>query len=193
MRVPRLLPVSLVVVVLAATALLPSACGRNVQAVVRTMNTKPAGPAASPSATPTRPVTVPASLMFTGTTLDGKAFDASTLAGRPVIIWFWAPWCATCLGQGSSVSDVAAKYSGRVSLLGVAGLDQSTKAMNEFVTQADVGMVPHLNDKAGVLWKRFGIKEQSTFVMINRSGTVMQTGYMDSVTLDEWAVYLDKH
>jgi thiol-disulfide isomerase/thioredoxin len=193
MRVPRLLPVSLVVAVLAATALLASGCGRNVTAVARTVNAKPSGASATPSAPPTRPVTVPASLTFTGTTLDGKAFDAATLAGRPVILWFWAPWCATCLGQGASVSDVAARYSGRVSLLGVAGLDQSTKAMNDFVTQAEVGTVPHLNDKAGVLWKRFGIKEQSTFVMINRSGAVMLTGYMDSVTLDEWAAYLDKH
>src|SRR5690348_13069699 len=157
----------------------------------------PAGCAAAPStfAAPLQrsPVTVPASLQFTGTTLDGQPFDAGTLAGKPVILWFWAPWCATCLGQAGSVHDTAAKYAGKVQFVGVAGLDQSVKAMKEFVAQGDVGNVTHLNDRAGVLWKRFGIKEQSVFVMINRSGKVMNSGYLDDPTLTDWAVYLDKH
>lgn len=31
-------------------------------------------------------------LGFTGTTLDGATLDASTLAGAPVVVWFWAPF-----------------------------------------------------------------------------------------------------
>lgn len=33
-----------------------------------------------------------ASLDFTGTTIDGAPFDAATLAGTPVILWFWTPF-----------------------------------------------------------------------------------------------------
>jgi thiol-disulfide isomerase/thioredoxin len=151
----------------------------------------PAQPATTPS--PETPKPVPATLKFTGSTLDGKPFDAATLAGRPVILWFWAPWCATCLGQAASVNEMATKYAGRVTLLGVAGLDQSVPAMKKFVAEGEVGNVQHLNDRAGVLWKRFGITEQSTFVLINRSGKVMATSYLDSVTLEDWAAYLDRH
>ncbi|MFV0132387.1 hypothetical protein ACLGIH_03845 [Streptomyces sp. HMX87] len=35
---------------------------------------------------------VPESLNFTATTVDGKPFDAKTLAGNPTVLWFWAPW-----------------------------------------------------------------------------------------------------
>jgi thiol-disulfide isomerase/thioredoxin len=136
---------------------------------------------------------VPDSLKFTGTTLSGASFDASSLAGRPVILWFWAPWCATCFGQAASVSDLAKEYAGRVNWLGVAGLDKSVQAMNKFVSDGAVGDVTHLNDQAGTVWKKFGIKEQSTFVMINRSGKVMQNGWLDSVTLSDWVKYLDRH
>jgi thiol-disulfide isomerase/thioredoxin len=153
-----------------------------------------ATPAASATATaPAAPAVVPDALKFTGTTLDGKPFDATKLAGGPVILWFWAPWCSTCMGQAWAVGELAQKYNGKVTMIGIAGLDQSTKAMNEFVAQGDVGNVTHLNDKAGVVWRKFGIKEQSVFVMIDRSGKVMQNGYQDAVTLGDWVAYLDKH
>jgi thiol-disulfide isomerase/thioredoxin len=151
-------------------------------------------PGASASGTaPAAPAVVPDALKFTGTTLDGKPFDATKLAGGPVILWFWAPWCSTCMGQAWAVGELAQKYDGKVTMIGIAGLDQSTKAMDEFVAQGDVGNVTHLNDKAGVVWRKFGIKEQSVFVMIDRSGKVMQNGYQDAVTLGDWVAYLDKH
>jgi thiol-disulfide isomerase/thioredoxin len=167
---------------------------------------RPAAPAAaapakaSPSpgisasrAAPSVPAVIPDSLRFTGTTLDGKAFDAAKFAGGPVVLWFWAPWCAVCLGQASTVGDLARQYDGKVAMIGVAGLDRSTQAMHEFVTQGEVGNVTHLNDQAGTVWRKFGIKEQSVFVMIDRSGKVMQNGYQDTVTLGEWVAYLDEH
>lgn len=33
-----------------------------------------------------------AALDFTGTTVEGAPFDAATLAGTPVILWFWTPF-----------------------------------------------------------------------------------------------------
>jgi hypothetical protein len=36
-----------------------------------------------------------------------------------------------------------------------------------------------------VLWRRFGITEQSTYVVIDRSGTVVATGYLDDVQLTD--------
>ena len=185
MRVTRVVP-------LLAGLVLLAGCGGTGAA-----SAPPAAPAtsagsASPIA-PAVPAVVPDSLQFTGTTLDGKAFDAAKFAGRPVVLWFWAPWCAVCLGQASTVGDLARQYDGKVTMIGIAGLDQSSKAMDEFVVEGEVGNVTHLNDKAGVLWRKFGIKEQSVFVMIDRSGKVMLTGYQDTVTLGDWIVYLDKH
>jgi thiol-disulfide isomerase/thioredoxin len=125
---------------------------------------------------------VPASLSFTGTTLDGAAFDGAALAGKPALLWFWAPWCATCAMQASSMTDLKVQYGDRLAILGVAGLGDH-KAMTEFVSDFEVTTVPSLDDEAGVLWRRFKITEQSTFVLIDRRGTVLHTGWLDDVDL----------
>jgi thiol-disulfide isomerase/thioredoxin len=129
-----------------------------------------------------QPAVVPASLRFTGTTLDGRTFDAATLAGKPTILWFWAPWCATCASEAMSISDLRAEYAGRLNILGIAGMGDN-KDMHEFVADLEVGAVPHLDDEPGKLWKKFGVTQQSTYVILDRVGTVVTTGYLDDLQL----------
>ncbi|WP_412740784.1 TlpA family protein disulfide reductase [Krasilnikovia sp. MM14-A1259] len=125
---------------------------------------------------------VPANLQFTGRTLDGAAFDAATLAGRPTLLWFWAPWCATCAAEAQSVADLKDTYADRIAVLGIAGMGDNT-AMHKFVTDLNVGGVPHLDDEQGVLWRRFGVTEQSTYVLLDRAGKVRVSGYLDDLQL----------
>jgi thiol-disulfide isomerase/thioredoxin len=127
---------------------------------------------------------VPAALAFQGRTLDGAAFDAATLAGRPAVLWFWAPWCATCAGQASTVTDAIAQYGNRLGILGIAGLGDN-KAMHDFVHDLDTGSVTNLDDSAGAVWRKFKITEQSTFVLLDRQGTVVHSGYLDDVDFNE--------
>jgi thiol-disulfide isomerase/thioredoxin len=138
--------------------------------------------AAQPAAGAPTAAVVPAALKFTGTTLDGQPFDASTLAGKPALLWFWAPWCATCASEAQSVADLADQYQGRLGILGIAGMGKN-KAMHEFVSDLEVGAVPHLDDGAGKIWKRFKITEQSTYVVVDRTGKVVTTGYLDDLQL----------
>jgi thiol-disulfide isomerase/thioredoxin len=132
-----------------------------------------AAPAAAPKAT---------TLSFTGTTLDGAAFDAASLAGKPAILWFWAPWCATCASEAQSLNNIADEYAGRVAILGIAGLGDN-KAMHQFVSDLEVTKVPNLDDHQGVIWKRFGITEQSTYVFVDKTGKVTDQGYLDDLQL----------
>jgi thiol-disulfide isomerase/thioredoxin len=127
---------------------------------------------------------VPDALNFTGRTLDGATFDASTLAGRPALLWFWAPWCATCASEAQSINDLKDEYGDRLAILGIAGMGNN-KDMLRFVADLDVTKVPNLDDQTGVLWRRFGITEQSTYVVIDRSGTVVTTGYLDDLQLTD--------
>lgn len=139
-----------------------------------------AGAAVEPSAT-TRPPT-PKSLRFTGTTLDGAAFDAASLAGKPALLWFWAPWCATCAGEAQSIAGVHEEYGDRLGILGIAGMG-TKKAMKEFVSDFQLQAVPHLNDPAGKIWQRFGIAQQSWYVVIDPAGKILYTGYLDDLQL----------
>lgn len=49
-------------------------------------------PGAPASAGPGQPAATVAALDFTAPTLDGGPLDAATLAGTPVLLWFWTPF-----------------------------------------------------------------------------------------------------
>ena len=122
-------------------------------------------------------------LAFTGRTLDGAAFDATTMAGRPAILWFWAPWCATCASEAQSINDLRTEYGDKLGILGIAGMGNN-KDMHQFVSDLEVRNV-NLDDQAGVLWKKFGITEQSTYVLVDRTGAVVTTSYLDDLQLTD--------
>ena len=145
-----------------------------------------AAPAVSPAgagaASPSPGLSVPLPLTFTGTTLDGAEFDAASLAGKPAVLWFWAPWCATCASEAQSIADLHEEYAGRLGILGIGGLG-TTEAMREFVSDMQVGGVPHLSDPAGKLWQRFGIAQQSWYVFVDSQGEITYRGYLDDLQL----------
>ncbi|MET8836027.1 redoxin domain-containing protein [Micromonospora sp. NPDC004540] len=144
----------------------------------------PAAGSASPAApaAPVVPARVPETLSFTAKTLDGTAFSAAALAGKPVVLWFWAPWCATCASQAWTVAEIAPKYRDTVPIVGVAGLGEQ-RAMKEFVTEFDLAGTPQLDDRSGALWRRFEVVEQSTFVIVDRNGRVVHQGFLDGESL----------
>ncbi|AXO36026.1 redoxin family protein [Micromonospora sp. B006] len=175
--------------VLAATLAAATACAAGPEAGA----VPPAGPAAAPSdaASPAvtpggptfvPPAAVPATLSFTGKTLDGTAFSAADLAGRPVLLWFWAPWCATCASQAWTVAEIAPTYRDTVPIVGVAGLGEQ-KAMKDFVTEFDLAGTTQIDDRNGALWRRFKVTEQSTFVVLDRTGRVVHQGFLDGEAL----------
>lgn len=143
----------------------------------------PSTPADSPSApapgasASTASSAVPGVLRFSGKTVSGATFRGSSLAGRPVVLWFWAPWCAVCRSQAPKVSALTAKYGDDLAVVGIGSLD-SAGAIAGFADQVN-GPV-HLSDPKGSLWKRFRIAEQSSFVVLDADGTeVLRTGYND--------------
>ncbi|MEU4626751.1 redoxin domain-containing protein [Actinoplanes sp. NPDC023801] len=168
-----------------AAALAAAGCGSSPAASPETPAAGPSPAAAAPPASgavTAQAVTVPKTLKFTGTTLQGKKFDAASMAGKPAILWFWAPWCATCASEAQSLADIHEEYTGRLSVLGIASLGSAAE-MDDFVADFSIGGMPHLDDKAGKLWKRFGIAQQSWYVMLDRTGKVVHKGYLDDLQL----------
>lgn len=165
---------------LAVALLAPAACAVGPERAAPVGAVAAASPAAAPA--PVSPARVPETLRFTARTLDGTDFSAAALAGRPVVLWFWAPWCATCASQAWTVAEIAPKYRDTVPVIGVAGLGEQP-AMKQFVTEFDLAGTPQLDDRAGTLWRRFEVVEQSTFVIIDRDGRVVRQGFLDGESL----------
>ncbi len=122
-------------------------------------------------------------LNLLGPTLDGGTFDSSRLAGRPVVLWFWAPWCTICRAEGPDVAAVAAEYAGQVELIGVAGRGD-VESMRSFVADTGTGSLVHLVDQDGTVWNRFGVVSQPAFVFVDRAGaTETFAGSLDAAQL----------
>ncbi|MEV8596308.1 redoxin domain-containing protein [Streptomyces sp. NPDC052012] len=120
---------------------------------------------------------VPESLRFTASTVDGRPFDARTLAGKPTVLWFWAPWCPKCKAQAAETAKVAADYAGKAHVVGVAGLDRNA-AMKEFVSRTETDGFPHLSDEKGEVWQRFRVTEQSRYVILDKDGRTVYEGVL---------------
>ncbi|MGH3570637.1 MAG: protein disulfide oxidoreductase [Pseudonocardiaceae bacterium] len=109
-------------------------------------------------------------LQFTATTIDGARFSEKSLAGKPAVLWFWAPWCPICRSEAPGVAKAAQAGTG-VTFVGVAARDQ-LPAMKQFVANYHMGSFTHLADLDGAVWQHFGITEQPAFAFIGANGAV---------------------
>ena len=122
-------------------------------------------PAAAQTAGPISP-----QLQFAAKTVDGADFSGQSLAGKPAVLWFWAPWCPVCQGEAPGVAKIAHANAG-VTFVGVAAQDQ-VPAMREFVAKYDLGFFTQLADLDASVWQRFGVTVQPAFAFIGRDGSV---------------------
>lgn len=136
------------------------------------------GAAACGSQTPTPPATgdagagggTQAPLDFRAETVDGGELSSATLAGKPAVLWFWAPWCTICRAEGPGVARVAQQHDA-VTFLGVAGRGE-VPDMKQFVADTGTGSFPHVVDEDGSLWSSFGVISQPAFAFIRPDGTM---------------------
>ena len=151
---------------LAATGITLAACGGAADAQAPIASPVTTAMTSSPHSTTSN---APAALAFKATTVDGADFNAATLAGKPVVFWFWAPWCTVCRAESPDVAKVAAEFKGKVTFIGIAGLG-SVPDMQAFVSETSTGGFTHLADVDGTLWSRFGVVAQPSFVFVTPDG-----------------------
>ena len=135
---------------------------------------------APPASTGSSTASAARQLQFSGETLDGSAFDGAELAGKPAVLWFWAPWCPTCRAQAPAVSRLADEYAGQVNVVGVGGLGDA-EDIRAYARQ--VQGPTHLVDPGGAVWRHFGVTAQSTYVVLDAEGGVVTEGYLDDHVL----------
>jgi hypothetical protein len=57
-------------------------------------------------------------------------------------------------------------------VIGVGGNSTSAEAMQAFVDDYEVGGFPHIEDLENVIWRRYGVSTQPTFVFIDDDGSI---------------------
>lgn len=129
--------------------------------------------------------TIPAALDFRAMTVEETNFNGASLSGKPVAMWFWAPWCTICRAEAPDVAKVAQEFKDEVTLLGVPGLGK-VDAMLAFVSDTGTGGFRHVVDADGSLWSKFGVVAQPAFVIVDSSGKAKTvSGSLDAEQLRE--------
>lgn len=109
-------------------------------------------------------------LRFTAKTIEGAEFSGESLAGKPAVLWFWAPWCPVCQREAPDVAEAARTHQD-ISFVGVAAQDE-VPAMREFADTYKIGSFTNLADTEAAVWQRFGITAQPAFAFISADGAV---------------------
>lgn len=116
---------------------------------------------------------------FTAQTLDGGSLDGESLKGKDVVLWFWAPWCPTCLVEGKDqVAAALAEIPEGVEFVGIAGRSDDLDEMQEFLDWTGTGPpgITHVADVDGSIWAGFQVALQPAFYFVNQDGTFRRAG-----------------
>ncbi|MFM8413881.1 MAG: TlpA family protein disulfide reductase [Planctomycetota bacterium] len=113
---------------------------------------------------------------ITGTLLDGQKFDPASLAGKVVLVDFWATWCGPCVAEIPNMLTEYEKYHDKgFEIVGIS-LDQDREALMNFVTERKIPW-PVLHEQEGEgshpLAEFYGINGIPQFVLIGRDGNVI--------------------
>ncbi len=125
---------------------------------------------------------------FTTQTLDGAAVRLSQYRGRPVLLNFWATWCAPCQDEMPLIQRAGDTYQGQgLVLLAVNYQQTSTSSMKAFLRKVDAHF-PAVFDPAGQIAGEYGVTMGlPVTVFIDRSGRVsfIQLGQMSGAVLQQ--------
>ncbi len=109
--------------------------------------------------------------------LDGKQVDLGKYIGKtPMLIEFWATWCANCRELMPTLLEAEKKYGKRVKFVALAvAINQSPERVRRFIAAHPV---PHetFYDTDGKAAGAFDAPATSYVVVLDKTGKVVYTG-----------------
>jgi thiol-disulfide isomerase/thioredoxin len=123
---------------------------------------------------------------FAARTFDGKTFRLQEQRGKPIVLDFWATWCAPCLASMPHLNGLQERYArdGLV-VVGLSVDDMPPSAVKKFADRLGVRFRLAMADEK--LLDQYGpIRMLPTTFFINRRGEIVRrtVGYLDEETLD---------
>jgi thiol-disulfide isomerase/thioredoxin len=111
---------------------------------------------------------------FSARTLDGERYTNASLAGRPVLIQFWATWCPKCRGDQSAVDDITRDYADKGLLVLAVDVGESRRTVKGYLGRSPRACKIVANEDTN-LPAVFGAKVYPLYVLIDKDGKVAGT------------------
>jgi thiol-disulfide isomerase/thioredoxin len=107
---------------------------------------------------------------FTITALDGKKLTMSALAGKVLVLDFWATWCEPCRAQHPLYEEVKKHYGPRDDLVFLAlDTDENHSIVTPFLEENHWDSQVYFED--GVA-RWLGVSEIPTMILLDKQGKV---------------------
>lgn len=129
--------------------------------------------ASAPAATPES--SLAALPEFSVVDLDGRTIDRASLAGRPVLVEFWATWCPPCRTTLAFLSELERRHGGRLAVVTFA-VESEEKDVRELAPKIAPGLPVAIGTPEIVL--RFGnLHAVPTLLLFDGRGAARATFY----------------
>jgi peroxiredoxin len=122
--------------------------------------------------------------------LSGETIRLSDLRGKPVLVNFWATWCAPCVLEMPNFQKYYENYPGSFEILAVNSGETQEKVA-KFVE--DMGLTfPIVLDPALKVYALYRFQGYPTSYVIDEEGVIRfrQIGMMDEATLESYLTQL---
>jgi len=110
---------------------------------------------------------------FALTTIDGRHISMDGLAGKVVLIDFWATWCGPCREALPHVRDIAQRFQGQPFVVLSVSLDDDDAKWKDFVAKNNMTWLQYRDGKwTGPIATKFDVKAIPATFSIDADGVL---------------------
>jgi thiol-disulfide isomerase/thioredoxin len=122
---------------------------------------------------------------FTLPDIHGNSVDSETFHGKPLVINFWATWCAPCKLEMPLLADIHRNYKGKLSLVAI-NFEENNQIASKFLLTNNFDL-PVLLDESGTITNSFGVRAFPVTFFIDENGIIqfIYVGMMDEELIRE--------
>lgn len=118
-------------------------------------------------------VRYPVAPEFSVTTIDGQEIATKSLAGKVIVIDFWATWCPPCRASVPEIKELTQKYPAEKLVIISVSSDNDQEHWKEFVSSKRMTW-PQYIDSDHHMTKLFDVHAFPTYIIIDGDGFIRE-------------------